>query len=284
MNTYLVKRSSKITDGTEFSYDLKDGWYAEVNLGGKPRFSDSLQEGDIVYVAESGYAIFGKARVESKIVRTFTSLDQYTDYVLNKSKTNHERYWFGKLKHAYKKYKGKKAIGVLEFKLKDSLTFDLPYILEKRFLEQHTWYLIEDGYEIEKIRYFNSELNKYIPTSLRKSLFHKYKLTSETHIIDIDHHVPKSLEGPGNIEENLVPLSIFQNRSKSDAIPSRLFYHAKEFNINIPKDTVIDPKNYIKSNKHSQVAKQIISEINKDIETAKRIYLDIKLYHFPNCL
>ncbi len=287
MNTYLIKRSSKIIDGSEFSYDLTDGWFSEVNLRGKPSFTDSLNKDDTIYVAESGYAIFGKGRVANIVFQSFNNLASFTNYVLSKAKTPHERYWFGKLKHAYEKYDGKSKIGVLEFELKDTVTFDLPYMLEERFLKQPTWYFIEEGYEIEKIRHFNSELNKYIPTSLRKSLFQKYKLQSDSHTIDIDHHVPKSLDGPGNLEENLVPLSVFQNRSKSDSIPSRLFYHAKEFNISVPRDIKIDPKIYIDSKKHKSlknIAKQIINEINKDLETAKRIYLDIKLYHFPNCL
>ena len=53
-NKFLVKRSSKIIDGAKFSYELNDGWYAEVNLRGKPNFSDLLTENDIIYVAESG--------------------------------------------------------------------------------------------------------------------------------------------------------------------------------------------------------------------------------------
>jgi hypothetical protein len=284
MNTYLIKRSSKISDGAEFSYDLKGGWYSEVSLFGKPRFSDKLSTGDIIYVAESGYAIFGKAKVANVIFKSFNNLEDFTDYVVTSAKTQHERYWFGKLKHAFKNYNGKSKIGVLEFELVDATTFDLPFILEKRFLNTNTWYSIEENYELEKVPIIKSNLNKYIPTALRKNLFQKYKLQGDSHIIDIDHHVPKSLGGPGNIEENLVPLSIFQNRTKSNSVPSRLFFHAKEFNIKVPADTLISPSNYIKTNKHLAVAKQIIAEINKDINIAKRVYLDVKLYHFPYCI
>jgi len=283
-NKFLVKRSSKIIDGAEFSYELNDGWYAEVNLRGKPNFSDLLTENDIIYVAESGYAIFGVGKVEAKISETFDSLKDFESYVLSKAKTQHERYWFGKLKHAVEKYDGKSKIGVLEFKLKDSKTFDIPYILGSDYLKRQTWYKLDDNFSIEQVPLVNAYLHPYIPTSLRKALFHKYKLSSKTHLIDIDHHVPKSLHGPGNIEENLVPLSVFQNRAKSNSVPSRLFFHASKFNIEIPKDTLITPENYLTSRKHLSVAKLIIDEINKDFESAKQTYLDIKLFHFPHSL
>ena len=281
---FLIKRSSKIIDGAEFSYELKSGWYAEVNLRGKPNFSDSLTGDDIIYVAESGYAIFGVGKIEKMKSRTFKSLRKFTDYVLEESETQHDRYWFGKLKHAYKKYDGKSIIGILEFKLKDTETFDIPYILGPDYLKRQSWYKLEDDFSIKNVPFLNTQLHPYIPTSLRKALFHKYKLLSTSHLIDIDHHVPKSLNGPGNIEENLVPLSVFQNRAKSNSVPSRLFFHAERFDIEIPKDTLIKPENYLTSNKHLSVAKLIIEEINKDFDLAKQIYLDIKLFHFPQCL
>lgn len=284
-NKYLIKRSSKIIDGAEFSYELNNGWYAEVNVRGKPKFSDALKNDDLIYVAESGYAIFGFGKVDERISETFDSLNAFTSYVLSKAKTQHERYWFGKLKHVYEKYDGKSKIGILEFKLKESETYDIPYILGEDYKKRNiSWYKLEDDFSIQKVPLLNTQLHPYIPTSLRKALFHKYKLLSSSHLIDIDHHVPKSLNGPGNIEENLVPLSVFQNRAKSNSVPSRLFFHAERFNIEISKDTSIKPENYLTSSKHLSVAKLIIEEINKDFDLAKQIYLDIKLFHFPHCL
>jgi hypothetical protein len=282
MSKYLIKRSSKIIDGGEFSYQLNDGWYAEAQQQ-RPMFSEQLNKDDLIFVAESGYAIFGCGVVEEKTLVSFDNLQDFFNYVISSSRTTHDRFWFNKMKGITEKYKGGK-IWVLEFKLKNSETFEIPYLLEKRFLKQNSWYKLEEDFEISRIQKIDNQLHGFIPTSLRKSLFHKYKLQGKEHLIDIDHHVPKSLNGPGNIEENLVPLSIFQNRSKSDAVPSKLFSYGKDGNIKIPEGTKIDPQLYYSSAKHKLIAKQIIENINKDFDLAKDIYKEIKLYHFPNCI
>jgi hypothetical protein len=282
MSRYLIKRSSKIIDGGEFSYQLNDGWYAEVQQK-RPMFSEQVKKDDIIYVAESQYAIFGCGVVEEKTLVSFDNLQEFFNHILSSAKTRHDRFWFNKMKDITEKYKGGK-IWVLEFKLKNSDTFEMPYLLEKRFLQRNSWYKLEEDFEISQIQKINSQLHGFIPTNLRKSLFHKYKLQGKEHLIDIDHHVPNSLNGPGNIEENLIPLSIFQNRSKSDAVPSKLFSYGKDVNIKIPEGTKIDPKLYYSSGKHKLIAKQIIEIINKDFDLAKNIYKEIKLYHFPNCL
>jgi hypothetical protein len=282
MAKYLIKRSAKIIDGGEFSYQLNDGWYAEAQQQ-RPMFSEQLKVDDLIYVAESGYAIFGCGIVEEKSLLPFDNLQDFFNHILCSAKTNHDRFWFHKMKVITEEYKGGK-IWVLEFKLKHSETFEIPYLLEKRFLNRNSWYKLEEDFEISTIQKINAQLHGFIPTSLRKSLFHKYKLQGKEHLIDIDHHVPKSLNGPGNIEENLVPLSVFQNRSKSDSVPSKLFSYGKDFNIKIPAGTDIDSKLYYSSRKHKVIAKQIIEKINLDFDLAKSIYNEIKLFHFPNCL
>jgi hypothetical protein len=282
MSKFLIKRSSKITDGGEFSHQLNDGWYAEAQIK-RPMFSDVLKTDDEIYVAESGYAIFGSGIVADKILLSFDNLQDFYLYVINSARTDHERFWFNKLKTITDKYR-KGKIWILEFKLIESQTFETPYILEKRFLQQNSWYKLEDKFNLSKIDKINSKLHGFIPTSMRKNLFHKYKLHGKEHLIDIDHHVPRVLNGPGNIEENLVPLSVFQNRSKRDSVPSKLLAYAKDFSIKLPEGTIIDPGIYYSSSKHKSVAKQIIEKVNLDYETAKLIYGDIKKYHFPNSL
>ena len=282
MSKFLIKRSSKITDGGDFSHQLSDGWYAEAQQK-KPMFSDILQSQDEIFVAESGYAIFGKGVVAEKILRSFDDLQGFYNYVFRESKTKHERFWFNKLKNISEKYKNGK-VWILEFRLMNSETFDIPYLLEKRFLQQNSWYKLDEYFNLNKIEKINTQLHEFIPTKLRKNLFHKYKLQGKEHIIDIDHHVPKVLNGPGNIEENLVPLSVFQNRSKKDSVPSKLFSYAQEFHIKLPEGTIIKPENYYSSSKHKSVAKQITEKINLDFDNARRIYNEIKMFHFPNSL
>jgi hypothetical protein len=106
--------------------------------------------------------------------------------------------------------------------------------------------------------------------------------------IDIDHHVPKSVGGPGNIIENLIPMGPSYNRAKSDSIPSYLFKYAydAQIGIKIPKYLLdsVSPKNYTNDRESKKLANDIVLKINENYETAKKAYQIIKEFHFPNLL
>ena len=62
--------------------------------------------------------------------------------------------------------------------------------------------------------YQTSKLTKHIPTKVREEIYHKYKININEHPVDIDHFVPLSIGGPGNIIENLIPVGPSINRRK----------------------------------------------------------------------
>ena len=68
------------------------------------------------------------------------------------------------------------------------------------------------------------KLDPKIPGDLRLKIYSFFNQNySIGHLIDIDHFVPKSAGGPGNIIENLVPIGLSLNRYKSDSIPRSFF-------------------------------------------------------------
>ena len=56
MPQHLIKRK-------DVEFDLKDGWYCETSLNKWPS-GIKVIEGDLIYVAQNGYAIYGKGTVE----------------------------------------------------------------------------------------------------------------------------------------------------------------------------------------------------------------------------
>ena len=110
---------------------------------------------------------------------------------------------------------------------------------------------------------------------------------SKSHIIDIDHFVPKSLGGPGNIEENLVPVGLSLNRYKSNQVPSGLFNYAylvsEDFRLRCSK-IEIEQNKYYKDAKSKGMAKIITAKINmkEELNEIRNIYREIKKFHNQN--
>ena len=105
-------------------------------------------------------------------------------------------------------------------------------------------------------------MTKHIPTKVREEIYHKYKININEHPVDIDHFVPLSIGGPGNIIENLIPVGPSINRRKGDKIPSKLFDLSKKFGVDIPSQTSIRHDKFYQSTQYKKLAKKIISSLN----------------------
>jgi len=282
MNRFLVKRSSDYANNSTFDYNLSNEWLADARINSKPIYTDDIKEGDILFIAESNYAIIGKALVREKIEKVFISIDDFVDYCLYQSRTAADLFWYNKIEAYFKKRNDFKKIVVREVSYYKAEVFDVPYILEEDFLGQNTWYKIKEDFELENYKSDN-KLSTVIPNKFRKKIYHKYQAVIDEYAVDIDHHVPQSIGGPGNIEENLVPLGATLNRSKSNHVPSKLFDFAARYSIDLPTEVEVERGNYIGNAKLRKIAEQIVNEINSEnFETAKSIYNEIRLAHHPN--
>ena len=62
----LIKRKN-------LNYNIKDGWYCEVKKNMRPSGCNAL-EGETIYIAQNGYAIFAKGIIsEKKIISSLNN-------------------------------------------------------------------------------------------------------------------------------------------------------------------------------------------------------------------
>ena len=238
--TYLIKRSNIFRD-LKKSNSKKKGYF-EIIITNKNKAPESseINKGDIIYVAETSGGIYAKGKViASSGVKELTSVSELLQF---SKKFNDDPYWLYKIREFDKMlaidstYKLKFHEYFVNQKL---LTRTIPYngplkrfdASENKGLARIFFKLkeTEDSYlnnpkEIEYQLKSVHELKKEIPGDLRlrvHSFFNQY--SSIGHLVDIDHFVPKSAGGPGNIIENLVPVGFSLNRYKSDLIPRSFF-------------------------------------------------------------
>lgn len=274
MKKHLIKRK-------DLNYNIKDGWFCEVKTGGSPSGS-RLKKNDLIYIAQSGYAVFGKGyATEVREITKTSTFEKFVYYALNESNVKDDKYWLSKIR-SYSKLDNFKDTYILEYKIEQIEQFDICYPLDSRFLKTSVWYYLEDSFEL-KMPKNNLELTQHIPTKIREEVYHKYKINIKVHILDIDHLVPKSLGGPGNIIENLIPISASINRRKSNSVPSKLYDFGGKFGISIPKHIELRHDLFYSKAKELSIAKRIIQKINsQEITKVKEDYNSIKAFHFPS--
>lgn len=270
---HLIKRKN-------LGYKISDGWLCEVKRKSTPSGSD-VKEGDLIYIAQNGYAIFGSGIVSNVHTICLRGFKEMANYVLNESNIKDDSFWISKLKK-YASDDSEELYNILEYRLEQVVQFNVCYPLEDRFLKQSAWYYLEDNFELQLIE-TSTELTKHIPTKIREEVYHLFKIQmQDEHIIDIDHFVPASLGGPGNIIENLIPISASINRRKSNRVPSKLFDFAKKFGIRIPKNLNISHDRFYSEKELKDQASKIIEKINQQsIAEIKKDYQEIRSFHFP---
>jgi hypothetical protein len=270
---HLIKRKN-------LGYKISDGWLCEVKRKSPPSGSN-VTKGDLVYVAQNGYAIFGLGVVQEVVSVQKKGFRNFVNYALNESKIKDDSFWNSKFKN-YASGEDDEVYHILEYKLRDVVQFDVTYPLEERFLNQSAWYYLEDNFEL-KFEKLITELTKHIPTKMREEVYHVFKIQMDgEHIIDIDHVVPASLGGPGNIIENLIPISSSINRRKSNRVPSKIFDFAKKFDIKVPTKIKIGHERFYAEKEMKDCARKIIEKINQQpLDEIKQDYQQIRSFHFP---
>lgn len=272
MAKHLIKRR-------DLDYKFKDGWRCETRLGRWPNGS-KVKPGDVIYVAQNGYAIFGMGIVEEVRLREFNTITEFLVYIFNESNIKDDVYWMSKLREFSQK-SSLPIIKLLEYKLIKTNAFDYTISLESRFLAQSSWYYLEDEYE-PKVPNIQDELTLHIPSKIRSEVYHNFKIQSDRHLIDVDHFVPRDIYGPGNIIENLVPISASINRTKSNKVPSKLLDFAEKFGFKKPKGLVVSHDKFYSDKESIILGRKIVLEINKQQRAdLKETYRKIRQFHFP---
>jgi len=235
MLIHLVKRNPDLS-GTKIRFNDKQTiWFVQTKKNGTPGGSKA-QKGDRIYLYETGYAVYAEGTVgEVDKPRRFYSPQEVLDYVMPGGGTHYDNtdYW-GRIiiKDVCPMFRDAgtadgKYFCVLEVEA-ELTVLDQPIPLEPSLLGRSSWRYLK-----KPIESYQQDLtvHKNIPSSLRLKIFDLCSLDTEAAYYDIDHFVPKSVGGPGNIIENLQPIGSSLNRTKRDKVPSALFSHAMELKI-----------------------------------------------------
>ncbi len=273
MTKHLIKRKNVK------NYQVKNGWYCETKIGNRP-IGSIAKINDTIYIAETGYAIFAKGVIKQTNLFEFDNIEKFTQHVMNETNVKDVEYWFKKLKNYYNR-DVMNNIFIFEYKITNTVLLDRTYPIDN-YRGQNAWYYLPDNFDLSEVKHHNTFLTLHIPSRIRREVYNMYKLNSTAHLIDIDHFVPKSIGGPGNIIENLVPLGQSLNRAKSNEIPSRLFEYATDEEKRRINSLEMHPNKFYKGADYIRIGQNIVTRINqKPEEELKEIYKEIRNFHFP---
>lgn len=299
---YLIKRSNSIRELKKSNSKKKGYFEIIITNDNKTPPSNKLRNGDLIFVAETRGGIYAKGKViESFPVKEFESVEE----VLKFSKQfKDDSYWLNKIRSFQEKLlinKDSKLKFHEYFVSQKLLPKTIPYngplkeydASEKRGLahvffelnQTDIEYLKKPDYKLKTVH----KLDSKIPGDLRLKIVSFFNQDNSIgHLIDIDHFVPKSVGGPGNIIENLVPVGFSLNRYKSDSIPRSFFQVAlendfKDSLIGFHKDiieTLKDESQFIrksKSPKSNDLAREINTKVCSwsDIKKIRRFYREV---------
>lgn len=236
--SFLIKRSNSFRDLKK--NNSKQKGYFEITISKDKRNppSHKLKMHDIIYVAETSGGIYAKGKVvETFSVDVFSTIEEVLDY---SKQFKDDSYWLDKIR-------------LFKDKLSSDSNYKLrchQYFTNQKLLKRTIPYngplkeydasikrgLASIFFELKEkdVKYLNEnpdcslkqvkKLDPKIPGDLRPKIYSFFNQNySIGHLIDVDHFVPKSAGGPGNIIENLVPIGLSLNRYKSDSIPRSFF-------------------------------------------------------------
>tara|TARA_B110000902_G_scaffold184657_1_gene209057 strand:- start:2014 stop:2964 length:951 start_codon:yes stop_codon:yes gene_type:complete len=298
MKTFLIKRNPDFTThGVLVKRNVVNKEFTESRINGFP-YSNKLNIGDKILVSETSYGIYacGSVTKVDEIIE-FKSVNEILNYT-EKNKIRDVKYWYN-LVLRFKQKKESDSNSVLRFQQyfieQKLLNRTIPFFEEIKSLKkiQNSIYEVKDLEILKSIDSFikkprSIKLEKFdskIPNSLRMDLYslfnQKYNISTW---IDIDHFIPKSVGGPGNIAENLVPVGFSLNRYKSNAIPKGLFYHANK-NKELKKYV---KKEYLKENTPNYISKKDFKSSNEDarkiIDLVKKMSYNDSILFFKNVM
>lgn len=289
---HLIKKNPSLVDSGVISKSSGLQSYCETRINGNPP-GYKMQIGDKIYLAESGYAIYAEGRITAtRPLKIVCSLDELFAYV-QETKIKNAKYWFSIANEKIFLKKDKfKYLAIFEYQV-DRCALDRPIFLPSEFRGQSSYYSLSDGYEFDEPEK-NFELSTKIPSSLRLHLFNKWNVGYDKPMIDIDHFVPSSLGGPGNIEENLELVGLSINRRKGNSAPRGVFHVGKSFcrerNIQDFIDAqFLSSKSPLEDSAEGKdVAKKITDHVNSkcnSLNDIRKFYSAVKDFHrktYPN--
>lgn len=291
MTEYLIKRNFDSISDRIFGNNGE--WFCETQKGSRPGgTAQGVEDGSTIYIAETGFAIFAKGTINSPTMHKFEDLGELSKFIMTKSKVKDDSYWIEKLKDYYNNTEDfTRRYYVFEYKIIEIESFNQVYPLFGKLREQFGFKKLDQNFRLKKQVEQQTFLKGEIPSKIRMEVYNSFRIDAKEHLIDIDHFVPKSIGGPGNIIENLEPIGSSLNRYKSDSIPRKLFdqellkklFTDESFSPNekrVLEEIKNDKKYFYKGPQYIELGKKIVSRINElDEAELRAIYKEIRNYH-----
>jgi len=293
---WIVKQNLEV-NGLSFS-KRKGGRKPIITtkIGGSP-VGLNAGVGDVVYLYETGFIYERGVIKQADPTLEFKSVKDIVSYYHSEQNRYKNTVWWGNeiLEKAYLAFQeGKRyfvSVRLIETKILPSPIF----VGLKKYGGQNRWQQVKG--EVSDLE-TTLELSGKIPGTLKYKLIEQLNLSKERFHLDVDHFVPRSLNGPGNIEENLVPLDLAANRGKGNKVPTGLFIVAFQSpwvellgeiaSKKPPSDYLILRKsgdNLIDDEPARNLAKVITTKINSaeiPLGKKRKFYSSVRKLHFPN--
>jgi hypothetical protein len=283
---HLVKRNPK-KNGVGHKRRNGTVWFVNTSINQSPAGS-LAQEGDTLYVYETGYAVWAKGRIKEVRKHELRGIENILSYATSLdddgAQFRESKFWgpeiLDKIWPRLRKA-GDLRVHVLEVSA-DLEVLEIPIFPKLETVGgQVSWrYLKEPPASVSN----ELMVSPKIPSSLRYHLYQTFNLHGQQYYIDIDHFVPKSVGGPGNIEENLVPVGLNINRRMSNDVPSAVFSVAHRRGYPVDEQLALGEAPVMLSDLHSKdQATKLLHEIvnKKKLEEVRSFYRDVRKVHLP---
>lgn len=301
-NHFLIKRSPAFSNtGLIEKKNQKNKSYSETLFtdSQKQPLPKDLKVGDTIYVAETGWGIYATGKVTSVIEpEVCTSIEEILKLASSR-KPKDEKYWLDKITRFHQE-------NILDSKPKLAFKFQ-EYFIDQKLLDRPLPLidglarLSQKGLASAIIKLTDEEvafiqkpnyqpqsfaLSTNIPYALKLDLYGFFNTNCAVqHFVDIDHFVPQSIKGPGNIIENLVPIGLGLNRYKSNSIPKGLFLEAmnhSELNQMVKKELVNSKEDFLTDKDAKDLALKITTTVNdwNDLNKIRAFYRSVLQHHF----
>lgn len=291
MAQHIIKRNPNLSGTKERSKKNTEMWFVQKRKNGSPAGIHS-NVGDSIYLYEVGYAVWASGIITAirEPLKFYSAIEVLNFAADKKNGTNfYNTDFWGRLLieevqpfYSNPDHTKNNSFHILEIKAEVAPLKSPIFLKDKYRKSQGSWITLDSPLEQCEAPL---ELSPSIPSALRMRIFNLCNLEGDEAFYDIDHFVPKSIGGPGNIEENLRPIGASINRTKRDHIPSGLFFTAQKRGIHDllgirKRDT---PIQFHDDQDSKQDAQKIVSYVNSlELSKVREFYREVRRIHNPN--